>query len=128
MRRLRVSSHSFSAVRVGQLHVGDVAAHDLHAVAGQLTVEQVLHVLAVGTAQVVGTLGAHLAAALPDGVLHPAGQHEVEVAGADRLHEPDGVDDAEAQEELDGPHRDVLVRGPDSTGAAYGISVVTSTT
>ena len=97
-------------VLVGQLHVGDVAAHDLHAVAGQLAVEQLLHVLDVAAAQVVGLLGAHLAAALPDRVLHRVAQHEVEVARTDRLDEADRVDDAEAQEELDRLQRHVFVR------------------
>src|SRR5699024_7029679 len=95
-------------VLVGQLHVGDVAAGDGHAVLLQLAVEQPAHVLDVGATQVVGGLGVHLTTALADGVLHRAGQHQVEVAGADDVDEPDRIDDAELQEELDRLQRHVL--------------------
>src|SRR5699024_2810776 len=95
-------------VLVGQLYVGDVAAGDGHSVPLQLTVEQPTHVLDVGSAQVVGGFGVHLAAALANGVLHRAGQHQVEVAGTDDVDEPDRVDDAELQEELDRLQRHVL--------------------
>ncbi len=98
------------AVLVGQLHVRNVAAHDLHAVSGQLTVQQFLHVLHVRAAQVIGAFGADLPAALTDRVLHGVGQHEVEVARADGLHEANCVHDPEAQEELDRLQRHVLVR------------------
>ena len=98
-------------VLVGQLHVGDVAAHDLHAITGELPVEQLLHVLDVAAAQVVGLLRAHLAAALADRVLDRVAQHQVEVAGTDSLHEPDRIDDPEPEEELDRLQRHVLLRG-----------------
>jgi hypothetical protein len=81
-----------------------------------LAVQVILHVPHVAAAQVVGLLGAHLSAALPDRVLHRAGEDEVEVRGPDGPHEGDGVCDTELEEELDSLEGDVLPRRADGDG------------
>jgi hypothetical protein len=74
-------------VLVGELHVGDVGAEDADPVVGELAVQVLLQISDVAAAQVVGLLRAHLAAALPNRILHRAGEDEVEVRGADDAHE-----------------------------------------
>src|SRR5215211_1696771 len=100
-------------VLVGELHVGDVGAEDAHPVVGQLAVQVLLHVPYVAAAQVVGFLRAHLAAALPDRILHRAGEDEVEVRSADDAHEGERVHYPELQEEFYRLERHVLLRRAD---------------
>src|SRR5690606_10315794 len=107
-------------VLVGELHVGDVAAHDLHPVPAELPVQQLLHVRDIRAPQVVGVLRLHQAAALADRILHCAGQHQVEVAGADGADEGGRVRDPELQEELDRLERNVLFGGAGEHGGVVG--------
>src|ERR671912_1746022 len=97
-------------VLVGELHVWDVGAEDADPVVGKLAVQVLLHISDVAAAQVVGLLRAHLAAALPDRILHRAGEDEVEVRGADDAYEGERVHYPELQEELYRLERHVLPR------------------
>src|SRR5919112_3504992 len=103
-------------VLVGELHVGDVGAEDAHPVVDQLAVQVLLHVPDVAAAQVVGLLRTNLTAALPDRILHRAGEDEVEVRGADNAHEGQRVHYPELQEELYSLERHVLPRRADGHG------------
>src|SRR5918993_1219650 len=100
-------------VLVGELHVWDVGAEDADPVVGKLAVQVLLHISDVAAAQVVGLLRAHLSAALPDRILHRAGEDEVEVRGADDAHEGERVHYPELQEELYRLERYVLLRRAD---------------
>src|SRR5919107_2334752 len=100
-------------VLVGELHVWDVGAEDSDPIVGKLTVQVLLHISDVAAAQVVGLLRSHLAAALPDRILHRAGEDEVEVRGADDAHEGERVHYPELQEELYRLKRHVLLRRAD---------------
>ncbi len=87
-------------VLVGQLYIGNICPQDTHPIPLHLPVEVLLHIFDITAPQIIGGGGLDQAAALPDGVLHRAAEHHVEVAGADVLDKFHGVDDPELQEKF----------------------------